>query len=206
MSGVLSEIGSLLFSPNRSIGGIIPDLTVREEGVDELEITQHPVETGYAITDHAFLRPPSLHLEYGWSSSFLSSYSASALLSGTVPDLSFGAQKTRQVYEQLLALQASRVPFQVVTGKRLYSNMLLESVGIMTDASTENSLLITASCRGIIIVSTQTQAIAPIPQQAIPASTAGATDQGTVQPTTASEASDGSAIYNIGKTVGLVGG
>lgn len=182
MSGILSEIGSILFTAQRSVGGVIPDLTVREQGMDELEITQHPIETGAAITDHAFARQPTLQLEYGWSTSFLSGFSAQSLLAGETPDLSFGAQKTRQIYEQLLALQASRIPFQVVTGKRLYSNMLLESLGIMTDVTTENALMVTMTCRGIIIVSTQSTTIAPQAQQAMPASTAGAADMGTVQP------------------------
>ena len=183
MSGVLSDIGSILFSANRSIGGIIPDLVVREQGNDDLEITQHPVETGAAITDHAFKRPASLSLEYGFSNSILSTVSAQSLLSGTLPSLSFGAQRARQVYEQLLTLQESRTPFQVVTGKRLYSNMLLESLGVMTDASSENILAVTATCREIIIVSTQTTTVAaPMSQQAMPATTAGTTDMGQVQP------------------------
>jgi hypothetical protein len=182
MSGVLTEIGSLLFTANRSLAGVIPDIAVREEGFDELEITSHPIETGAAITDHAFQRQPVLKLEYSWSNSSLSALSVQSVLSGQIPDLSFGSQRVRQIYEQLLAIQASREPFQVVTGKRLYSNMLMESLGIMTDVSTENALVVTATCRGIIIVSTSSTTIAPQAQQAMPASTAGVTDAGQVQP------------------------
>ena len=182
LSGIATDIGSILFTANRSIAGIIPDVTVREEGRDELEITRHPVETGAAITDHAFKQPASLSLELGWSNSNLSAALAQGLLSGTIPDLSLGNQRVRQIYEQLLAIQASRVPFQVVTGKRLYQNMLLESLAISTDASTENALMVSATCREIIIVSTQAATIPPMSQQAMPVSTAGAVDMGTKQP------------------------
>lgn len=184
MSGILSEIGSILFKQQRSIAGIIPDVTVREQAQDELEITQHPVAVGYVVTDHAFKHPCVLQLEYGWTNSSLSTVSAQSLLSGTLPSLSLGNQRVRQIYEQLLALQASRQPFQVVTGKRLYQNMLLKSLGITTDATTENALAVTATCQEIIITTTSTVSVvpAPIAQQANPASTAGVTDVGTVQP------------------------
>ncbi len=189
MSGILggfatvaSDIGSILFGPNRSIAGMIPDVTIREQGLDELEITQHPVETGASITDHAYKRPATLALEYGWSNSSLSLLSIQDLLAGSLPTLSLGNQRVRQIYEQLLALQISRQPFQVVTGKRLYQNMLLRSIGIMTDPTTENSLAVSAQCQEIIIVSTSSTTIAPMSQQATPASTAGVTNIGTVQP------------------------
>ena len=182
MSGLLTEIGSILYSAQRSIAGVIPDCAVREQHSDELEITQHPVETGSAITDHAFKRPSTLVLEYGWSNSSLLTALAGAVVSGELPAFSFGAQQVRQIYEQLLALQNSRVPFSVVTGKRLYTNMLMEGLSTTTDAATENALLVTATCREIIIVSTQTTTVAPQANQAIPASTAGITNVGQVQP------------------------
>lgn len=179
---ISSTLGSILFTASRSLGGVIPDIVIREQGMDELEITQHPIETGAAITDHAFKRPATLSLEYGFTNANLSNSLASALATGTAPNITLGNQRVRQIYEQLLALQLSRVPFQVVTGKRLYTSMLLEGLGIMTDAATENALLVTATCREIIIVSTQATTVAPQAQQAIPASTAGVTDTGTVQP------------------------
>ena len=40
--------------PFRNIGGIFPDVTTEEIHRDELQITQHPVETGAPVTDHCF--------------------------------------------------------------------------------------------------------------------------------------------------------
>jgi hypothetical protein len=42
---------------SRKIGVIIPDVVVSEKHSDTLEITEHPVETGAAISDHAYKRP-----------------------------------------------------------------------------------------------------------------------------------------------------
>ena len=48
---------ALISSPVRSIGTVIPDVVIEEAHRDELIITQHPVEKGATITDHAFARP-----------------------------------------------------------------------------------------------------------------------------------------------------
>jgi hypothetical protein len=50
-------------------GDIIAQATIEEQHQDEMEITQHPVETGAPITDHAFVRPSHLVLTLMWSNS-----------------------------------------------------------------------------------------------------------------------------------------
>lgn len=58
--------------------------------------------------------------------------------------------QVRDVYSKLLALQESRVPFDVVTGKRQYANMLVTTLTATTDRETENSLHITATLRQVL--------------------------------------------------------
>lgn len=43
--------------------------TIREIHNDELEVTEHPVEVGAMISDHAYKRPAELVLEIAWSNS-----------------------------------------------------------------------------------------------------------------------------------------
>jgi soluble lytic murein transglycosylase-like protein len=50
---------------SRKIGMIIPDVVVSEKHSDTLEITEHPVETGAAISDHAYKRPSEVVMEVG---------------------------------------------------------------------------------------------------------------------------------------------
>lgn len=54
---------------NRKIGSIIANITIRERHQDDLEITDHPVEQGAQISDHAFKRPAEVTIEVAWSNS-----------------------------------------------------------------------------------------------------------------------------------------
>lgn len=187
MSGTLTEMASLLFSSNRSISGgdltIIPDLTIRERHRDTLGITSHPVEIGAAISDHAFKMPPEFSLEFGWSNASTQAIMGSpgAKIDGLLQTGNFGEEYCRQVYETLIALQESRQLCQVVTGKRLYKNVLLESIETSTEAGTAYSMFVTVNCRSLQIVSTSETTVSNIQlsNQANPASTAPVVNMGT---------------------------
>jgi hypothetical protein len=57
----------------------------------------------------------------------------------------------QQTYQEILDLQASRIPFDVVTGKRLYSNMLIRALEVTTDKTTENVLSAVLTLREVLI-------------------------------------------------------
>jgi hypothetical protein len=138
-----------LFVPQRrSIGGIVAQITIEEQGTDELQITDHPVEQGSPISDHAFKRPVTLNINAGWSVA-------------TAYDLSAESG----VYGLLLSWQAALMPFDVITGKRHYTNMLIERLVVTTDQHSEFALMAQISCRQVIIVGTQTVATASMSDQ-----------------------------------------
>lgn len=209
MSGTLSEIASLIYGGSRSISStdttgatvsVIPDLTVRESHRDSLGITSHPVETGAAITDHAFKLPAELRLEYGWSNASLkatfSNFSVQDFSVQSLLDGNWGESYCRQVYEKLIALQEARTLCQIVTGKRLYKNMLIESVETFTDASTAYSMFVSASCREILIVNTVTATTnVTTSNQARPQSTAPLTEAGQKQLKAATNTSALSSLW-----------
>lgn len=161
----LGLLKTVLIRP-RSIGGILADVTIDERHSDELEITQHPVEQGAAITDHSFKRPASVTIRIGFSNS--GKYGA--LL---------GPDYVEQCYTQLLNLQASREPFDIVTGKRVYRNMLIASLGVTTDETTEFSLMATVECQEVIIVETVTTTTPDPKVMKSPEATASTTNLGT---------------------------
>lgn len=142
MSGTITAVIGALFSPQRSIGTLIPDAVVEELATDTLEITQHPVEKGAAVADHAFDRPAEVRITAVWSN---------ASLSGAALSESYA---TRQ-YEALLALKSSAEPFTLVTGKRRYENMLIASIFQTTDSRTEYALSAQILCRQVFITSSQ---------------------------------------------------
>ena len=134
--------------------------TIHEHHIDYLTITDHPVEIGTSISDHAFLNPKRLEVE----AVFNASYSTSL----------------QDLYMQFTSLQQSRELFNVVTGKRFYKNMLIESIECATDIRTENVLKLFMRLREVIIVSTQVfQSNASVQAQA--STTASPTNNGTAQ-------------------------
>lgn len=148
-------LSTLLRLQSRKIGVIIPDVVVSEKHSDTLEITEHPVETGAAISDHAYKRPSEVVMEVGFAGGgalldFASSLTSTSLL-GMSP---------RETYQKLLDLQSSRTPFDVVTGKRIYKNMLIRALEVTTDKATENVLSAVLTMREVIITSTQTVQVA----------------------------------------------
>lgn len=150
------DVLSVLFNQrSRKIGLIIPDVVVSEKHQDALEITEHPVEIGAPVSDHAYKRPSEVTMEIGFSGggSLLDFADTSAL------GISLGTSP-KEIYQQILDLQASRVPFDVTTGKRQYSNMLIRAIDVTTDRTSENVLMCVLTLREVIISQTQSITVA----------------------------------------------
>ncbi|MER1496688.1 hypothetical protein KC928_16475 [Enterobacter cloacae] len=153
-------LSTLFHQQSRRIGIIVPDVTISEKHSDTLEITEHPVEkptsagTG-SVADHAYRRPSEVVMEVGFAGGgslldFASNLTATPLL-GMSP---------QETYEKILDIQRSRVPFDVVTGKRVYSNMLIRAIEVTTDKTTENVLMAVLTLREVIITQTQSITVA----------------------------------------------
>ena len=183
--GVLEQIG---IATRDQIGAIYIDATLEETSIDELQITEHPVEFGAAITDHSFKRPVEVVLKCGWSDASLfaaGSIVANAISSGSLSGLFSGSDYVSGVYSQLLALQETRTPFTITTGSRQYVNMLIANLVRVRDKSTANALMVTATCRQIIIVQTQATTLPAKANQANPSSTGQIDNTGTISPVAA---------------------
>lgn len=133
-----------LYTVQRQIGGIFPTIVTREIHNDTLAITEQPVEVGAPVTDHAWMQPFRVDIEGGFSDS----------------DPGAAAGWVQAAYGQLQALQQGKQPFSISTGKRYYTNMLIERISVITDPESEYALDFRASCKQIIIVSTQGSAAA----------------------------------------------
>ncbi|WP_240820725.1 phage baseplate protein [Klebsiella michiganensis] len=177
------DILSTLFQQQtRKIGLIVPSVVISEKHSDTLEITEHPVEVGAAISDHAYRRPSEVVMQVG----FAGGGSLLDLLDTTSFGLSAGLSP-REVYQNLLDLQNSRVPFDVVTGKRLYSNMLIRAMEVTTERSTENVLSAVLTLREVIITSTTTSQVAAKADMKEGANTSAVQNSGVKTPTPKNE-------------------
>lgn len=180
----------LQIAPKSQIGTIEIMATLEEIYTDSVQTTEHPIEVGAPITDHAYVRPSEVVMRCGWSNS---SFTA---LSGTVSSLfsggEVGEKYTDGIYSQLLALQEARQPFDVITSARQYVNMLLVSLRLDRDEKTSNILMITATCRQVLLVNTAATTLPPRADQANPASTAEIEETGTKQPVVSTPSPGGS--------------
>ena len=167
--------------PQGSIGGIDIQATIEESHTDALQVTEHPVESGAAITDHAYQRPAEVVIRCGWSNSSLEALAGSLISLFAGGGLS-GASYVDGIYSQLQRLQQKRIPCKIVTTRRMYKNMLIVGLSLTTDQKTSESLMVTATCRQIIVVSTAATTMPPRASQANPASTAATENTGVVQP------------------------
>lgn len=180
----MADVGAIFIMDRaRSIGAIVPDVVVREVQNDFLRITDHPVEKGAAISDHAFKVPSEIEMRVGFSNST-------------------GGSETYvdEAYEAFLVLQKKREPFSVVTGKRAYKDMLISAISVETDQATEHALIATIGLREVIITSTQTTAAASKSpddaKQAAPETTGSIKDGGTrsLSPTMISDGNGGQTV------------
>lgn len=187
MAAAQLGLQSIRVKPKRHIGSFTAQVTFEEIHTDELEITDHPVELGAKITDHAFMRPAEVVIKCGCSDSPSNAGLLSGLVgavTGTISGVASlltgnNVSQTKAIYAKLLTLQRNRIPFDVSTGKRQYTNMLVKSLRVETTKETENSLVVTATLRQILIVTTQLVTVsAPASSQAFPGYTATVANQG----------------------------
>lgn len=197
----LSNLQTAIFKPRRQIGpyasanfalpsGVVDfapfsaQVTIEETHVDELEITSHPVEYGASITDHAFKKPCEVILQLGWSNSGKSSLmhdltAVNTLFSGEGEG---GFNYVQEIYNKLLTIQLSRVPIGIVTGKRVYSNMLIRSLTAPTNKESEHALFVTMICREVIVAHTMNLNYPENDAQADPSATGAVSNQGVKMP------------------------
>ena len=173
------QVSTVLIQP-RNIGGFVADVTIEEQHVDRMVITKHPVEQGAAITDHAYKEPAKVTIRAGFSNSS--------------PNALGNPSYVSTIYSSFLALQASRQLFDIVTGKRSYTNMLIASLIETTDIAHENAMMLVVECEEVIIATTQTVSVGSSANMANPQANAATTQAGTLNATTNTGSFNTSAI------------
>lgn len=149
----VAALNQAFIRPQRSIGGVVAYVTLKETHEDEVTITEHPLEKGSVVADHAIKQPAQLTIECGWSNS---PPITGISLSGTPPQLS-----VQEVYQELLRMQSDVELVDVLTGKRTYNNMAITRLATITDKNTENALLISITLRQLLFVGTRTLTLQP---------------------------------------------
>ena len=133
-----------------NIGGFFFDAYLRVDHNRKTKITQHPVETGASISDHAYVEPSELIMEIGMSDACVS------FIQGQ-----FNQRWSRSVsaIDTLWKLQEQRIPIDVLTRLKMYRNMLIEVVSVPDDFTNLNNLKATVTLREIKVVQVKTVAL-----------------------------------------------
>lgn len=118
------------------------DAVMEEIHTSRLTITQHPVQSGASLTDHAFLEPRELTLEVRMSDVM------GSLVTGQYAS---DASKSVSAYRKFCELQEARSPLVIQTRLKRYENMLLESITAPDTKETKYGLKCTLKFREVIL-------------------------------------------------------
>lgn len=144
---------SLLFCKT-NLGGYFFDGFLEVGHNIETEITEHPVETGAAITDHAYIKPKELTMKVCVSDVHQS------LVAGQ-----FTGKYPRHVgaWNLLKQLQQDRIPLSVFTKLGSYDNMLIKSLESSDTSETYTMLVAIVKLREIPVARVKTVKISSSP-------------------------------------------
>lgn len=170
---LFAAITRALFVPRQSIGQFTAYLTIEEIANDDIEITQHPVQEGSTITDHAYIKPSTVAMKLIFDNR---------------------TDPIEEIYRNLVFLQSSRVLIDVVTTKREYSNMLIRSLTQTTDMQTNNVLSINLQLQQITITQIETVEVPERSKQKTPSLTGAKENAGKKQAQSVEEPQRRSAL------------
>nr|DAH65665.1 MAG TPA: hypothetical protein [Caudoviricetes sp.] len=124
-----------------------------------LTITQHPIQSGASVSDHAYMEANKLSFQIGMSD-----------VMQDVSDTSFqkfsdGNSRSISAYKVLRMLQEERIPITVVTRLYTYKNMLIETISAPDDNKTAYALKANVTLKQIFVVNVTTVKISERPQK-----------------------------------------
>jgi hypothetical protein len=163
-----------------NLNGVHFDAWLRLNHNTSLTVTQHPVETGAAISDHSFVNPRRFSFDIG--------------MTDVANTPVFQGNNTRSVnaYNALTAMQATRQLLTLASKYGNYRNILIESVNVSDDFRTKNAMFATITLVEIIMAKTQVTRLSAVPQLT------DKTSRGTVSPHVLTQ-----KIIEAGRKVGL---
>lgn len=147
------EYNALLYGKT-NLGGYFFDCFLKVDISQGLKVTEHPVETGADITDHAYLEAAELTFEIAMSDT------AKSLVSGQ-----FDGRWSRSVaaWDVLTEMQRNRIPLSALTRVGRYDNLLITSLSQTDTKDTTCGLLATVKCKQIMVAQVKTVKVSAMP-------------------------------------------
>lgn len=134
------------------------DAFTKENHSGSVRVTEHPVQGGANISDHAYNLPDKLTLE------ILVSDSVESIVAGQ-----FSGSKSKSItaYEVLRSLKERRVLVSVRTRLHYYTNMIIENMSVSDDYKSANSLRCTVSLRQVMMAVVPVEYVTLTKRQAV---------------------------------------
>ena len=107
-------------------------------------VTDHPVQSGAAVADHAYVEPETVTLEIGVSDAMTNA----AVIAGASESRSVSA------FQKLREIALARRPVSLITRLGTYSNMLVSSVSAEESADTMAALRAEITLKALNLVQT----------------------------------------------------
>ncbi len=182
---------TLLYQPfNAIIDNLVLDASVKEEHTADVEVTDHPVEQGSAISDHARPKPEELTIEGVVTNTPLShlqtrravtSEGFSWTTSAAVNAVRGTPGNAEAAYVTLRAMRDTPRLVTIITALRSYDNMVMTSLKVPREGSIGDVCKFEAKFKQVRIVTNAVTVVATKVPKAKPQVAKGS--QPTTQPT-----------------------
>lgn len=149
--GVITSAVQLLFGRRgrKTIGGLNIDGFLEENHEQSAQVTAYPIEDGSVINDHVVHDPDKL--------SIVGVVAPSSIFLTDIFDFSFS--RVVDIYWQLTDMKTAGQPITVVSGLRVYNNMIIESFSVSRNKDTGKGMDFNMTLSKARIVQSQTTAI-----------------------------------------------
>lgn len=136
----MEATATMIISP--TFGNFIFDAVFNTDHSANLTVTQHPVQSGASISDHAFMEPDEVNIEIG--------------MTDVAAGASDGSSRSVNAYTQLRAIMELREPVTLITRLKTYSDMIVTSMSAPDDVKTMHALRASIYFQKINIVNVST--------------------------------------------------
>ena len=178
-----NTVKTMIKSP--TFGKFVFDAVFHTDHQSNVTVTQHPVQVGAPVSDHAYQEPDEVTLEIGMSDAMV----------GVANNHSVNA------YNTLRAIQAKREPVTLVTRLWTYQNMVLTSISAPDDQTTMYGLKATLYFQSVDIVKVSVVKV----QQTVSASKGSGSSSGGSKTPTKTGSAKTSGTTTTTKTTGTSG-
>lgn len=205
----MATVNILFQKTKAAIGALVLDVSLTESHAAEVEVTEHPVETGANISDHARPKPETLVIEGLVSNTPLPAPgdptqnvslkdSRGQVIGQATTSSKQDLSRAGEAYRDLLDLKNSSELLTVVTALRTYTNMKITNLTVPRDARTGQALRFSCTLKEVRLASSRTVTVT-LPSQK--------KAKGPVVPKTTPEATDrASTLHKLKEKAGGLAG